>query len=78
MSRATYDSLLESSPTLDQDVIATFNKKFNDDYPNVSKPIVCNGLREIKVYSQSQHTEHDVVVDTEENNDETEQIAEQQ
>ena len=78
VSRATYDSLLESSPTLDQDVIATFNKKFNDDYPNVSKPIVCNGLREIKVYSDLQHIERDVVVDTEENNDETHQIAEQQ
>ena len=42
---------VESSPTLDQDVIQTFNKRFNADYPNVSKPIVCNGLREIKVYS---------------------------
>ena len=52
VSRATYDSLLESSPTLDQDVIQTFNKKFADDYPHVSKPIVCNGLREIKVYTE--------------------------
>ena len=75
MSRATYDSLLESSPTLDQDVIQTFNKKFNDDYPNVSKPIVCNGLREIKVYSDSQHTERDIPVHPEENDDEAEQIT---
>ena len=44
VSRSQYDSLLESSPTLDQDVIATFNKKFADDYPHVSFPIVCNGL----------------------------------
>jgi len=24
-----------------------FNKKFEKDYPNVRKPIVCNGLKEI-------------------------------
>lgn len=27
-----------------------FNKKFNDKYPNVRKPIVCNGLKEIIPY----------------------------
>ena len=59
VSRATYDSLLESSPTLDQDVIQTFNKRFNKEYPNVSKPIVCNGLREIKVYDPSEHVDCD-------------------
>eukprot|EP01043_Picozoa_sp_COSAG02_P112741 COSAG02_NODE_48953_length_330_cov_0.865801_1_plen_47_part_01 len=31
------------------DVIQTFNKRFNEEYPNV---IVCNGLREIEIYSQ--------------------------
>jgi hypothetical protein len=75
VSRATYDSLLESSPTLDQDVIQTFNKRFSEDYPNVSKPIVCNGLREIKVYNESEHTKSDVPVGTEKDNDETEQIT---
>jgi hypothetical protein len=39
--------LLESSPSIDQDIIALFNKLFNKDYPHVSKPIVCNGLREV-------------------------------
>ena len=34
VSRAQMDSLLESSPTLDQDVITLFNKKFNTTYPN--------------------------------------------
>ena len=29
-----------------------FNKKFKDDYPNVRKPIICNGLKEIKPYIQ--------------------------
>lgn len=75
VSRATYDSLLESSPTLDQDVIQTFNKRFNKEYPNVSKPIVCNGLREIKVYDPSEHTKRDVSVGTEQQDEETEQIA---
>ena len=50
VSRAEYDRLLESSPTIDQDIIALFNKRFNKDYPHVSKPIVCNGLREVRVY----------------------------
>ena len=27
-----------------------FNKKFEDKYPNVSKPIICNGLKEIIPY----------------------------
>ena len=33
VSRAEYDRLLESSPTIDQDIIALFNKRFNKDYP---------------------------------------------
>jgi len=48
--RAEYDNLLESSPNVDLDIIGMFNKKFNDKYPNVRKPIVCNGLKEIKPY----------------------------
>ena len=27
-----------------------FNKKFDEKYPNVRKPIICNGLKEIKPY----------------------------
>lgn len=48
--RAEYDNLLESSPNIDLDIIKMFNNKFNDDYPNVRKPIICNGLKEIKPY----------------------------
>ena len=55
VSRAEYDRLLESSPTVDQDIIAMFNKRFNKDYPHVSKPIVCNGLREVRVYKDPTH-----------------------
>ena len=50
MCRAEYDNLLESSPSVDLDIIGMFNKKFNDKYPNVRKPIVCNGLKEIIPY----------------------------
>jgi hypothetical protein len=48
--RAEYDNLLESSPTIDLDIIGMFNKKFDDKYPEVSKPIVCNGLKSIIPY----------------------------
>lgn len=48
--RAEYDNLLESSPNIDLDIIAMFNKKFNDKYPEVRKPIICNGLKAIKPY----------------------------
>lgn len=48
--RAEYDNLLESSPNIDLDIITMFNKKFNDDYPDVRKPIICNGLKAIKIF----------------------------
>jgi len=50
VSRAEYDRLLESSPNIDRDIINTFNNKFNADYPNVRKPIICNGLKEVIIY----------------------------
>jgi len=48
--RAEYDNLMESSPSIDLDVIQMFNKKFENKYPNIRKPIIVNGLREIKPY----------------------------
>jgi hypothetical protein len=51
--RAEYDNLLESSPNVDLDIIAMFNKKFDGKYPNVRKPIICNGLKEIHPYNKS-------------------------
>ena len=48
--RAEYDNLMESSPSIDLDVIQMFNKKFDGKYKNVRKPIIVNGLREIKPY----------------------------
>ena len=50
--RSEYDNLLESSPNVDLDIINMFNKKFDKKYPNVRRPIICNGLKEIKVYNQ--------------------------
>lgn len=39
-----------------------FNKKFEDKYPNVRKPLICNGLKEITPY-QSHHIPPKVVVE---------------
>ena len=61
VSRSEYDRLLESSPNIDQDIIKIFNDKFRDDYPNVRKPIVCNGLKEVVVYNSDD--EKDLTVD---------------
>ena len=51
--RAEYDNLMESSPSIDLDVIKMFNSKFDGKYPNIRKPIIVNGLREIKPYSHN-------------------------
>lgn len=50
--RAEYDNLMESSPSIDLDVINMFNSKFEDKYKNVRKPVIVNGLREIIPYKQ--------------------------
>lgn len=59
VSRAEYDRLLESSPNIDRDIIGIFNKKFNGKYPKVSKPIVCNGLKEVIIYKSDEEDEED-------------------
>ena len=51
--RSEYDNLMESSPTIDLDVIQMFNKKFEGKYSNVRKPIIVNGLRQIKPFKSS-------------------------
>mgnify|MGYP003634292357 FL=1 len=48
--RAEYDNLLEGSPNIDLDIIGMFNKKFEGKYDDVRKPIICNGLKEIKAF----------------------------
>lgn len=52
--RSEYDNLLESSPNIDLDIISMFNKKFQDKYPNVRKPIICNGLKAITPFKEPQ------------------------
>ena len=47
-----------------------FNKKFKDDYPNVRKPLICNGLKEIKPYKNHKQ---DCVVDIKESEEEEEE-----
>tara|TARA_Y100001937_G_scaffold117602_1_gene171055 strand:- start:863 stop:1519 length:657 start_codon:yes stop_codon:yes gene_type:complete len=63
--RAEYDNLLESSPNIDLDIINMFNKKFEDKYPNVRKPIICNGLKEIKPFIDDTEPEPKPVGDLE-------------
>jgi len=48
--RSEYDNLLESSPNIDLDIIGMFNKKFDGKYLEVRRPVICNGLKEIKAY----------------------------
>ena len=48
--RNEYDNLLESSPNVDLDIITMFNKKFDGKYLTVRRPIICNGLKEIKPF----------------------------
>mgnify|MGYP003637628985 FL=1 len=57
--RSEYDNLMESSPTIDLDVIQSFNKKFDGKYENVRKPIIVNGLREIKPFKTIQNDTDD-------------------
>lgn len=57
VSRAEYDRLLEASPQIDRDIIATFNSKFEAKYPLVRKPLICNGLKEIVIYQSESDEE---------------------
>jgi hypothetical protein len=50
VARAEYDNLLESSPMIDQDIINRFNQKFEGKYENVTRPLIVNGLKQVKPY----------------------------
>jgi hypothetical protein len=56
--RAEYDNLMESSPSIDLDVITMFNKKFEGKYKNVRRPVIVNGLREIKPFKMDDNNCH--------------------
>jgi hypothetical protein len=63
VSRAEYDRLLESAPSIDQDIIALFNKKFEDKYPLVTKPLICNGLQAVTVHGRDERASAASTVD---------------
>ena len=60
--RSEYDNLLESSPNIDLDIISMFNKKFDGKYTGVRRPVICNGLKEIKAY-KIEVVEHSIPTD---------------
>lgn len=64
--RQEYDNLLESSPTVDTDIINSFNKKFEGKYPQIRKPVIVNGLREIKPFKGEDQINKPVMVTIEE------------
>ena len=53
--RAEYDRLIEQSPTIDDDIISTFKKRFKSY--KVSKPAITNGLDVCKIYKNEQELE---------------------
>ena len=54
--RADYERLVNGSPNVPHSAVAAFHKKFKDVK---SKPDICNGLTEIKVY-----TRHDSLINS--------------
>lgn len=67
--RSEYDNLLESSPNIDIDIIGLFNKKFEGQYPNVRKPLICNGLKEIKAFKDDEEEQATKQISFEKEND---------
>ena len=55
--RAEYDRLIESSPTIDDDIIAVFKKNFKDY--EVAKPNICNGLDKVSIYRFDDDSKND-------------------
>ena len=46
--RAEFDRLIEQAPSVDDTIIADFNKKFKDT--EIIRPEICNGLHKCKIY----------------------------
>jgi hypothetical protein len=74
LCRSEYDNLLESSPNVDLDIISDFNKKFSDDYPDVRKPVICNGLKSIVPYKEDDKIKVTVPLQPIEEDDEVEPV----
>ena len=58
--RQEYDQLIESSPTIDDQIIAQFKKEFKN--ATLKKPDICNGLDECKIYKPSKEEKIENIV----------------
>lgn len=70
--RAEYDRLIESSPTIDDDIITQFKRNFKDY--DVAKPNICNGLDRVSIY-RTDELVLPTPVETEDTQDSPEQIV---
>tara|TARA_B100001123_G_scaffold410879_1_gene506508 strand:+ start:9 stop:929 length:921 start_codon:yes stop_codon:yes gene_type:complete len=50
IARAEYDRLIESSPMIDDDIIAQFQSKFKNHKIKMSVPAICNGFDKCDIY----------------------------
>ena len=50
ISRAEYDRLIESSPMIDDDIIASFQERFKNHKVKISVPAICNGFDKCDIY----------------------------
>ena len=66
--RAEYDRLIEQSPTIDDDIINTFRKKFKSY--DVSKPAITNGLDKCIIYTRKEDRDKDLEVMKQETDEE--------
>jgi len=42
---------------IDMDIINTFNNKFEGKYENVARPLICNGLKQVRPYFEDNKDE---------------------
>jgi len=49
--RAEFDRLIEQSPSIDDKIILSFDRKFKDN--DIIRPEICNGLKKCKIYKPS-------------------------
>lgn len=66
VARAEYDNLLEASPIIDMDIINTFNAKFEGKYENVARPLICNGLKQVRPYFEDNNKDEKIIPDKKE------------
>ena len=66
--RAEYDRLIEQSPTIDDDIINTFRKKFKSY--DVSKPAITNGLDKCIIYTKKEDRDKDLEIIKQESEEE--------